>query len=428
MTKKILSVSWLFGIFLVFCSAITFADAQPNLIQEVDELKAQNRMLMERLEQVEKELNALKPREGVSEDETVRRELKEKEKEGEQEKKKIVKLVSPYLDNLNITGGVSGGYFSTTNEGIDNKASNFVLSNLLLELSSEMDNGLLGFTVGLGGVTTPSVFDAPNDTTPDFRIEYASVKLKPIKALEAFSIEAGLLEPNSGYEDTYTFNSPNIMVGALASQQPYNAVGSRITYAFSEDLELWGGMFRHRLDDDEYRIDYYDRYGELVSRSGQDSDSWEAGISGSLKGLGFNLYHYQLNNLRHLTGLMAKYTLSNVYMVLNVDYWRWSNGMDKYFKDDSSIGAALYIVPSFDKWSFPLRLEYIDQGKSRIYLDSIDADNIYSATFTPTYNFTDNVYLRGEVSYTSADKGFSDDSGRTKDNKYFFAVETGVKF
>ncbi len=432
----------------VFITAILFllsflpawtvcADTEDKEIRkELEELRAKVKeldALKTRVQELEGRLAVKEIGEGQ---ETAKEELKEDEGGEEKEKKKIVRLVSPYLDNLNITGGVSGGWFSTTNEGPGNESSNFVLSNLLLDLSSEMEGGLLGFNVGLGGVTTPSVFDAPNDAIPDFRIEYASVNLKPIRSLEGLSVEAGLLKPNSGYEDTYTFCNPNITVGALASQQPYNAMGVGVAYAFSEDLEFWGGVFKHRLDDDEYRTDdvYINEYGEPRGLGGQDSNSWEVGVNGSVNGLGLSLYHYQLNGLRHLTGIVVDHTindlygLKSLYLVLNADYWRWSSRVDRYFKDDSSLGAGLYIVPSFERLSFPLRLEYIHQGESRIYLDSPDAEDIYAATFTPTYNLTCNVFLRGEVSYVHADNGFSDNKGRPEDDKYMFAVETGVKF
>lgn len=424
---------------LYFLSAgMVFADSEDKEIRkELEELRAKVRdldALKARVQELEGRLAAKDAGEGQ---ETVKEELREQEGAGEKEaeKKKIVKLVSPYLENLNITGGMSGGWFATTNEGPDNKSSNFVLSNLLLDLSSEMEGGLLGFNIGLGGVTTPSVFDAPNDTTPDFRIEYASVNLKPIRSLEGLSVEAGLLKPNSGYESTYTFQNPNITVGALASQQPYNAMGARVAYAFGEDMKLWGGVFKHRLDDDEYRTDdvYINEYGPR-SLGAQDSSSWEVGANGSIGGIGLSLYHYHLNDLRHLTGIVVDHTindlygLKSLYLAVNGDYWRWSSRVDKYFGDDSSIGASLYIVPYLEWLSFPLRLEYIHQGKSRIYLNNPDADDIYAVTFSPTYNLTCNVFLRGEVSYAHADNGFSDDKGKLQDDKYMFAVETGVRF
>jgi hypothetical protein len=166
----------------------------------------------------------------------------------------------------------------------------------------------------------------------------------------------------------------------------------------------------------------------VLSRTAQDTYSWEAGINDSIGNVGLSLYHYHLTGIRHLTGAAAEYTVNNLYMALNIDYWRWSSEMDAYFEDHSSIGAALYLAPSFGKFSFPLRLEYIDQGKSGIYLPSPDAESIYAATLTPTYNFTDNVLIRTEGSYVHADNGFSNRKGNPKDDKFLFSSEVVVKF
>ena len=365
----------------------------------------------------------------VSAPQTVKEELREGEKAEEKgEKKEVIKILSPYLGNINITGGVSGGWFATTNEGAGGKKDNFVLTNLLIDLSSEMENGLFGFNAGLGGVTTPSVFDSPDDAIPDFRIQYAAMNLRPIKSLPGLAFQGGLLQPNSGYECTYTFNNRNITVGAIASQQPYNAAGARATYAFSEDFRIWSGIFKHRLARDEYETEYVNEHGNVPSKNVQDSYSWEAGMNDNIGGVGLSLYHYHLTGLRHLTGVAAEYTMNNLYMALNVDYWRWSSEMDRYFEDSSSIGAALYIAPSFKKFSLPLRLEYIQQGKSRIYLPNQDAENIYAAALTPTYNFTDNILIRTEASYVHADNGFSTSKGKPKDDKFLFSLEVVVKF
>jgi hypothetical protein len=426
---------FLIGLFTAFLFLLPPGNArcedtnEAEIRKELEELRSKIKEL-DSLKTKVKELEEKLTSEGeVSTPQTVKEELREGEKEEEKgEKKKVIKILSPYLGNISIGGGLSGGYFFTTNEGEGGKKDNFVLTNLLIDISSEMKNGLIGFNVGLGGVTTPSVFDSPDDTIPDFRIEYASINLKPIKSLPGLSFEGGLLQPNSGYEATYTFENRNITVGALASQQPYNAAGARAAYAFSEDFSIWSGIFKHRLDRDEYETEYDDGYGNVLNKNVQDTYSWEAGINDSIKDVGLSLYHYHLTGLRHLTGIAVEYTLNNLYMALNVDYWRWSSEMDRYFEDNSSIGAALYLAPSFKKFSLPLRLEYIQQGKSRIYLPVQDAEDIYAATLTPTYNFTDNVLIRTEGSYVYADNGFSDSKGRPKDDKFLFSVEAVVKF
>ncbi len=250
--KHCFSLFCLFAVFLfllpcnnAWCGDMNDAEIRKELeklkskIKELDSLKA-------KVQELEEKLSA---KGEVSAPETVKEELREGEKEEEKgEKKRLIKISSPYLGNISIGGGLSGGYFAGNNEGEGGKKDNFVLTNLLIDITSEIKNGMFGFNVGLGGVTTPSVFDSPDDTIPDFRIEYAAMNLKPIKSLPGLAFQGGLLQPNSGYECTYTFNNRNITVGALASQQPYNAVGARATYAFGEDFRIWSGIFKHRLE------------------------------------------------------------------------------------------------------------------------------------------------------------------------------------
>ncbi len=336
----------------------------------------------------------------------------------------VLKLLSNSLSELEISGGVSGGWFYTTEPIINTKSSNFILTNLLLDISSSIGGGIAGFNLGLGGVATPSVFSTLNEALPVFDIEYAQINLKPVKPI---LFEIGLLRPNSGYESTYTFNNPNITVGALASQQPYNAVGARFTYIQSEDLKVWIGMYKHRLSDEEYMTEIEEN-AEPRSVGAQDSNSWEAGINSSVNRIGISLYHYHLNALRYLSGIILDYSeIKNLYLAVNADYWHWSSNMEKYFKDKSSPGAAIYIVPSLKKMQFPIRLEYIHEGESKIYLDSIEAKDIYAITFTPTYNLLSDVYIRAEVSYVYANNGFNDIYGNPSNMKYNFAIETGIK-
>jgi hypothetical protein len=426
----VLFISFLF--FLPFNNAWCEDTDETEIRKEIEELKSKiNELdsLKAKVRELEEKLISKGEVSAPQTEKIVKEELREGQKEEEEgEKKKGIRILSPYLGNITITGGISGGYFTNNNEGEEGKKDNFVLTNLLIDISSEMKNGSLGFNVGLGGVTTPSVFDSPNDTIPDFRIEYAAMNLKPIGSLQGLSFEVGLLQPDSGYECTYTFENRNVTVGALASQQPYNAAGVRANYAFTENFRIWSGIFKYRLEHDEYETEYDDGHGNIINKNVQNSYSWEAGVNDNIVDVGLSFYHYHLTGLRHLTGIAAEYTIDNLYMALNVDYWRWSSEIERYFEDHSSIGAALYLTPSFKKFSLPLRLEYIQQGKSRIYLPSPDAESIYAATLTPTYNFTDNVLIRTEGVYVHADNGFSDHKGKPRDNKFLFSSEVVVKF
>lgn len=322
------------------------------------------------------------------------------------------KTLSSVIAGLDVTGGISGGWFYTSQAGEDSSDNEWLLSNLLIEISQRDKTAPVGFTAAIGETSTPSLLGIPENTN-EIHIEYASLTLTPIDGLTA---EVGLLQPNAGYECTYTFNNANTFLGALASQQPYNAYGGRIGYDLI-GIQLVGGYYRSRLDDEEYVTDDF-----------TPNESWEFGASGKVLGTDVGVFHYHLKSLRSLTGAVIQRTVGDVDLALNVDYWRWDGSMKSAHGNDDSIGGAVYIVPHLGKFSIPLRLEYIDQGESGIYLDSINAKKIYTATLSPTYHILNNAYVRADVGYVHAKDGFTDNDGNTKSDRVCFAVEIGYKF
>lgn len=157
-------------------------------------------------------------------------------------------------------------------------------------------------------------------------------------------------------------------------------------------------------------------------------DSWEIGLGGSVFDSKFSVYHYHLEGLRNLTGAVVEYTMKNIYVAFNLDYWIWDGSMKSAHASESSIGGAIYVCPSFGKFSIPLRLEYIDQGESEIYIESINAKHVYTATISPTYHILDNAYLRAELSYVKADSAFADKSGNLENQRIYLAAEIGYLF
>jgi hypothetical protein len=322
------------------------------------------------------------------------------------------KTLSSVIAGLDVTGGISAGWFYTSHTGEDSSDNEWLLSNLLIEISQKDKTLPVGFAAAIGETSTPALLST-SENTNDIHIEYASLTLTPIDGLTA---EVGLLQPNAGYENTYTFNNSNTFLGAVASQQPYNAYGGRFGYDI-KGIYIYGGYYRNRLDD-----------GEYVAYDSVPDKSWELGISGKIFGADVSVYNYHLENLRVLTGAVIQRTVSNVDLALNVDYWRWDGSMKSAQAEDDSIGGALYVVPHFGKFTIPLRLEYIDQGKSGIYLDSVNAKQIYSTTLSPTYNILDNAYVRADIGYVHAKDGFTDNDGNTKSYRVCLAVEIGYTF
>jgi hypothetical protein len=314
------------------------------------------------------------------------------------------------IAGFNITGGISAGNFYTSNAGPATSDNQWLLSNMLVEISRQDKTAPVGFTAAFGQTSTPSILSTPeNKNTVD--IEYASLTLTPVNGL---GVDVGLLQPSAGYENSYTYNNKNTFLGALASQQPYNAYGARVGYDFS-GLNLCAGYYKDRLDDEEY-----------VTDKSSPNESWELGLSATILDSKISLYHYHLESLRNLTGAVIEHSIGNVDLGLNIDYWQWDSRMKTTHGSDSSIGTALYFVPKFDKVSIPVRLEYIDQGQSGIYIDN--APEIYAATVSPTYHYNDHIYIRADAGYVKADKGFADENGTLKDDRVVLAAEVGFRF
>jgi hypothetical protein len=318
------------------------------------------------------------------------------------------KTLQSALSAIKVGGGISAGYFYSSNPGVDTDDDAFLLTNLLVEMSSADEDLPIGFAAAFGETSTHSVLDTPENNT-DLNIEYASITMCPADGL---GIEAGLLQPNAGFEDTYTFNNMNILFGAVASQQSYNAYGARVGYDV-EGFSFWGGYYKQRLDDEEYDSPEY---------------AWEVGMSTSIAGNDFSVYDYHIAGKRNLLGAVVERTIENIDLAFNIDYWTWDNDVNELYGSESSIGAAFYFCPNFESISIPLRLEYINQDKSQIYIESTAAKQIYAATVSPTWHFNENAYIRAESAYVKADGGFADEEGHTRDNRVTFALELGFIF
>ena len=312
------------------------------------------------------------------------------------------------MEGIGISGGISAGYFYASNPGEDTSDDAFLLSNFLVEISSSDDSLPFGFVGAFGETSTPSILCTPENNT-DFKIEYASLTVKHPADL---SLEIGLLQPNAGFENTYTFNNKNIILGAVASQQPYNAYGGRIAYD-SDGLSIWGGYFKERLDDEEYNSPDY---------------AWEIGLSTTIFDNTFTLYHYNINEQRNLSGAIVERTIHDIDFAFNIDYWRWNSPMKNFYESTSSIGGAVYICPNFSNFSIPIRLEYINQKNSQIYIENPNTKRIYAATISPTWYFNDNTYIRAESAYVKAEGAFVNKDGYTRDDRINLAIELGLTF
>jgi Putative beta-barrel porin-2, OmpL-like. bbp2 len=322
------------------------------------------------------------------------------------------RLLQTTLSGIQLGGGISAGFFYASNPGLNQSDNEFLLSNFLIQLSSKDSDLPVGFLGAFGETSTPSLLSAPENNT-HFDIEYASLILRPISDV---SIDVGLLQPNAGFESTYTFKNINVLLGAIASQQPYNAYGARLGCDI-RGFRLNAGYYRKRLDQEEYN-----------DNGLSPGDSWEIGVRGLVLNNKFSIYHYHVEAERNLTGVVIERTIKHVYLAVNIDYWNRDTDLSHLYDNKSSIGGAFYIAPRFGHFLIPLRLEYIDQGESRIYIDNANAKHIYAATISPTYTFCENAYIRAESAYVYADHAFADKNGDGKRSRICLAAEIGYLF
>ena len=400
-----------YTVLFVFTGLSSISNAASN-----EELTRQIKILQQKLAELENK---------VAEQAKTAQQIKSNEVT--EENGAVKNVLETGLKDTSLSLGASTGYFYASNSGTDDNGKDvsndkFLVSNFMVGIDYNPENLPISFSGAYGGTATPSLFDAPNDADnqPDMDFEYADFTFSPY---DYFSLELGLIAPNAGYEDTYTYNNKNITVGALAAQQPYNAYGTRATFSVNGLFDVYAGFYEDRKDDEEYTIDD-------GAFTGSPGNSWEAGISGSVMDADYTVYYYNVNNMRRLLGLVVEKTIGNVYIAFNTDYWKWNDKWDEYNNDDDdSIGVSLYISPKLTEHvELPLRIEYIDQGDSKIYTDSAKADDIFAVTFTPTYNFSDSAYFRIEGAYINADDSFANNNGTSKDSRYYIASEFGLRF
>jgi hypothetical protein len=241
----------------------------------------------------------------------------------------------------------------------------------------------------------------------------SNTPLYTLKPSNGFGLEMGLLQPNSGFENTYTYNIIKIIswVQLLRSSPITHMAQGPVM--ISPLLDIWVDILRTDLM--MRNIIHRIIHGRLArQRQLNDTD--------------FNIYNYYIKGQENLVGASVERTIGNTDLAFNVDYWKWSDDVESLYENDSSIGAAFYICPNFDKFSIPIRLEYINQDKSQLYTESPDTQDIYSATLSPTWHFNDSAYIRAEASYINADSAFEMIPETQGSQNQSTAVETGYLF
>ncbi len=318
-----------------------------------------------------------------------------------QEKTFTLKISQP----LELYGGVSAGYFYTTNEGSKDSDDAFQITNAIVGLKGEAGDRIkLGFDLAVGQSfqgTVNSPLSGSAGQTDTFGLVWGYLSLKPVDKL---SLDAGLLTTNVGYELADTYSNPNVTFGTVWGAQPFIYPGARVSFDVTDKISLYA----------EYNKEY-------------SGDNFAVGSLGEIGAISYGLTYFDYNDNdgtvpnRSLVDIVLGMSLGNIDLGLNADFHKLEKSSKKG-KDDKAYGVAVYVTPNFDRVSVPIRVEYFDSGDTQIYVDKKG----YTFTVSPTFKPADNTFVRAEVAYISTDnKVFK---GGTKDNKTTLSVELGFTF
>jgi len=297
---------------------------------------------------------------------------------------------------IEMSGGVTAGYFYTTNNDGENN-DYFTVPAFALDLMTEV-HSMVGFTVGFGSTKHPDLLE-PNPEA-EFELEYSWVSIRPVEGL---TVDAGLLLTNIGYELYHTYDNKNYTYGLVWWAQPLTYPGARVTYSVTEDIDV---------------------YAEYTQDGG---DSFAIGSLGEVSGISYAVSYFDYSAYKNLIDVVLSTELEGFELGLNFDYHWLDDSAKTPGADDTAYGVALYASTKIDVFELPVRIEYINEGTSEIY--GVAGDNAWSFTITPTYRPSDNTFVRAEFAYVATDeKGFTDDKGSSKDNRTFIGVEAGFIF
>lgn len=306
--------------------------------------------------------------------------------------------------DLTLAGGMSAGLLYSDNTGGTNN-TDAAVTDFLLELSASADKGV-GFVAGYGLLQQASLLDnvqADRDApTPSMDFQYGWLTIKPS---DAITIDAGKLATKIGYEVANSYANANILLGGVWNAQPVYYPGVRASFAVGE-----GSVFIEANED---------------TATGA-TTGYVVGGGTTLGPVALSLAYYDANKGRDIVDVIVSGEIGGIPVAANLDFHKIDSEVAVPGDDDSAMGIALYATPSFGAITVPVRVEYFDDGTSGIYGGMKSG---YSFTVTPTYNFTDNTFVRAEVAMVSSDnKIFTDEKGVTQDSKTSAALQAGFLF
>ncbi|GAB6076028.1 outer membrane beta-barrel protein [Desulfurobacterium crinifex] len=285
------------------------------------------------------------------------------------------------IPDIKLSVGISATVFNESKaEAEGNSINDIKLTDAVIELSGGDDFG--GFDIAVGSTIDPTVIGSVNNdntaTVGDkYGILWGYIFATLVKGLE---IDVGVLPTNVGYELAAAYLNPNITYGLVWSSQPFIYKGVRVIYSVMDNMQIYGE---------------YNRGNKL---NGYSKDhAFAVGSIGSIGDVNYTFTYFDYRNYKNLVDFTLGYKYRNVQFAVDGDY--------QWLDEDSSkkgYGIAFYVIPEFDRFSLPIRVEYVkDKDNSGIY--GFDGKSTYSVTVTPTCKLSDHTVVRAEYSFVKSD-------------------------
>jgi len=315
--------------------------------------------------------------------------------------------VSTEFSDIQISGGASGGYVYADNE-MTRQNDQSRLMDFLLGIDASTKDGKAAISAGIGILPAFALTDEGIDETGSgVEVQYAEVIIHPT---EDWSLELGRMPSNVGFEDTIMYNNANVMESVQAITQPGFFNAARLNYG-NDNFTVYV----------EQGDEEYEDFNAVVG-----SQSWSAGATGNVGGIEYVVGYNNYVGFRSLFDLILTTDVAGMEVTVAIDKLKIEDAALANPTDTNHAESiALYVSgPTSGDFSFPIRVEAFDDHGNGLYRGAGKGNSL---TITPTWNISENAFLRSDISYMKTDNSIFDDKGTFTDSRLGIAVQAGYR-
>jgi len=302
--------------------------------------------------------------------------------------------------DVEIAGGAAGGYYAADKD-VTRKNDQNRLSDFLLSMDATSKDERVSLSAGIGIQPAYNLLDSGVVDENSTDLQYATLAVHP---LPDWTLELGLMPSNIGYEDTASFYNAHSIASVQSTMQPGYSPATRLTYG-NDTISV-----------------YVEQKDDMDLDSNQ---AWATGAMGTMGNIEYaigyqNISSSDISSGRSLFELILSGNLAGMDVSFVFDQHKLT---DAPADADHAESVALYFSgPSFDDISIPVRLESFNDHGTDIYGGS---GNGQSLTVTPTWNLSENAYIRTDFSFMKVENNILDNN--TADSRSMIVLQAGYR-